>query len=137
MGNILKSHLKPNGVVYYNTTQSEDVIYTAASVFRHILLYDGFIAVSDEPFDMSEQEVWGHFQEFKKEPVLAMFKSRFHLYEFEELAAKQLVDIGADYRNRSDLELITDDNMATEFRRKSPKTGVTWTSFLKKVWISS
>ncbi len=132
--NIMKSHLKPGGVVYYNTTHSEDVIFTAAQVYKHIFLYDGFIAVSDAPFDMSEQEVWINMQKFTKHPIAAMYQSRSHLTVFRRLAAKKLIDIADDYRSRTDLVSISDDNMATEFRRVSPRGGVSWADFLKSVW---
>jgi spermidine synthase len=134
---IVKSHLKPDGVIYYNTTNSEDAIYTAAQIFKHIVRYQTFIAASDSPFNMSEKEARSNIQKFIKEPMKSMYQTRIHPPLFQRLAATPLDDIADDYRNKSDLVVITDDNMATEFRRTSPKTGVPWASFLKKVWQSS
>ncbi len=133
---ILKSHLKPGGVVYYNTTDSDDVIFTAAQVFQHIVRYDNFIAVSDTPFDMSQQEVWDNMQRFVKQPIGAMNDSWIYQRAIWRLANQPLIDIGEDYRGRSGLVKITDDNMATEYRRARLTGGVTWFSFLEKVWRS-
>jgi hypothetical protein len=130
---IIRSHLKSGGVMYYNTTRSEDVIFTAAQVYTHVVQYESFIAASDVPFDMSEQEVWINIQRFSKDPIRAMYQSRIHLPVFRSLAATQLIDIADNYRSRSDLVSISDDNMATEFRRVSPGGGVSWADFLTKL----
>ncbi len=131
---IMKSHLKPGGVVYYNTTYSEDVIYTAAYVYRYILQYQNFIAASDVPFDMSRQEIRNNLRKFSKGPMAAMQKSKIHKPVFGNLVATDLVDISKDYRSRPGLIKITDDNMATEFRRTSLAVGVSWAAFLAKIW---
>jgi len=44
-----------------------------------------------------------------------MHLSKIHKPVFGNLVATDLVDISKDYRNRSGLIKITDDNMATEF----------------------
>jgi predicted membrane-bound spermidine synthase len=134
---ILKSHLKPGGVVYYNTTNSEDVIFTAAQVFQHIVRYDNHIAVSDAPFAMSKQETWDNMQRFVKQPIRAMYDSWIYQRAFRDLANQPLIDIAVKYRGRSGLVKITDDNMATEYRRTRLTGGTTWFSFLEKVWLSS
>jgi SAM-dependent methyltransferase len=45
-----KRHLAPGGVVFWNTTGSLDVIYTATGVFKHVTRYLNFVAGSDSPF---------------------------------------------------------------------------------------
>ncbi|MFA9420098.1 MAG: hypothetical protein ACERLB_08100 [Gammaproteobacteria bacterium] len=131
---IMKSHLKPGGVAYYNTTYSEDVIFTAAHVYRYVLQYQNFIAVSDVPFDMSRQEIRENLRKFTKGPMAAMHQSKIHKPVFGNLVATDLVDISKAYRNRYGLVKITDDNMATEFPRQSPAAGVPWAAFLVKIW---
>jgi len=132
---IMKSHLKPGGVVYYNTTYSEDVIFTAAHVYMYILQYENFIAVSDAPFDLSRQEIRNNLKKFSKGPMAAMQLSKIHKPVVGNLVATDLVDISKDYRNRSGLIKITDDNMATEFPRVSQAAGVSWAAFLAKIWL--
>ena len=130
---IVKSHLKPGGVAYYNATSSEDVFFTAAQVFKHIMKIDTFVAASDLPFGLNQQTVFDNLQKFTREPIKAMYQTRIHPPLFRKLSKTQLVDIGDRYRNRTDLVKITDDNMATEFRRVSPMGGVSWISFLGKL----
>lgn len=133
---IMKSHLKPNGIIYFNTTDSEDVIYTAAQVYRHFVRYDDFLAASDAPFDVSQPEAWANMQKFVKQPVAAMYRPGIHMRVLRHLASEPLFDLGDSYRCRSDLVMITDDNMATEFRRAKLSGGVTWSEFLARVWHS-
>ena len=131
---IMKSHLKPRGIIYYNTTNSEDAIFTGAQVFKHVVRYESFIAAGDTPFDLSRQEVRNNLKKFNKGPMAAMQQSKIHKPVFGNLVATDLVDIAKDYRNRAGLTKITDDNMATEFRRASPVAGVSWAAFLAKIW---
>lgn len=46
---ILRAHLLPGGLVYFNTTSSPDVQKTAATVFPYALRVYNFIAASDAP----------------------------------------------------------------------------------------
>jgi len=132
----LKSHLLPGGVVYYNTTDSDDVIYTAAQLFRHIVRQDDFIAASDAPFAMSAQEARDNMQKFVKQPVAAQYDRDSSQRALRRIASAPLVDIGEAYRARAGLTMITDDNMATEYRRPDVAGGVRWSDFLDKVWKS-
>ncbi|HEY1859694.1 MAG TPA: methyltransferase domain-containing protein, partial [Gemmataceae bacterium] len=43
---LCKAHLKPGGVIYYNTTEAEDVAYTTARTFKHVVRYKNFVAGS-------------------------------------------------------------------------------------------
>lgn len=129
----VKSQLKPNGVVYYNTTDSEDVIFTAAQIFKHMVRQSDFIAASDTPFSMSQQQAWSNMQKFVKPPFQAMFKNHIKRQVLKGLAYAPLVDIGETYRARSDLTVITDNNMATEYRRADFTGGVTWLEFFDKI----
>lgn len=130
---IMKSHLKPGGVVYYNATYSEDVFFTAAQVFKHIVKIETWVAASDMQFGMSQQAVFNNLQKFTREPIKAMYQTRIYPPFFRKLSFTQLVDIGDSYRNRTDLVKITDNNMATEFRRVNPLGGVSWRDFLSRI----
>jgi spermidine synthase len=54
---IIKSHLEPGGVYYYNTTESEDVQATGLHEFGYGLRVISFLAVSDSPLVL-DKEHW-------------------------------------------------------------------------------
>ncbi len=114
---ICQSHLNPGGVVYLNTTGSSDVRFTVGQAFRYVVPVGNFVAASDAPFDLSPDErrrsmlafdaPWGS----ESEALTA--KAREHLLA---LASRPLEDEGPALRARRDLRVVTDDNMATEFK---------------------
>jgi hypothetical protein len=75
-------------------------------------------------------------QRFVKQPIRAMHDSWIYQRAIRGLANQPLIDIAVKYRGRSGLVKITDDNMATEYRRTPLTGGTTWFSFLEKVWLS-
>src|SRR5262249_2065178 len=54
---IVRPHLKPGGLYYYNTTGSDDVVATGLSVFPFGLRVLNFIALSDSPL-LIDKERW-------------------------------------------------------------------------------
>jgi spermidine synthase len=46
---LVRSHLRPGGIVATNSTGSHDVVVTAQAVFRHVKVYRGFVYMSDAP----------------------------------------------------------------------------------------
>jgi spermidine synthase len=113
---MVRAHLKPGGVFYYNTTGLPDIARTAASVFPHVVQVINFVAASDAPFDLSKEERAANLQRFVEDGRPTFAASPQLLKRGEELANSPLPDMAATLRNRTDLWLITDDNMASEFR---------------------
>jgi spermidine synthase len=114
---LCKAHLKPGGVMYYNTTGSEAVRYTASRVFQHVVQYDRFVAASDSPFTLTFQERLENMHRFIFDDQSVFDKNRpaaEHI--FKRLASVSLTDESKALRRRQDLWLITDNNMATEFK---------------------
>lgn len=111
---LCKRHLKPGGVVYLNTTGSRDVAFTAAHVFRHVVYYMNFIAMSDEPFLLSPAQIRRNMLEFIDEhgPVFGRAETRSIL---DEMSNTPLKDIAPAILGEQNLSLITDDNMACEY----------------------
>lgn len=116
---LCKRHLKPGGVLYLNTTRSDDVRYTAAQVFRHAVRVEGFIAVSDAPFDMTVEERRRNLLGFELHGRPA-FSPELPESErvLQELATWPLADEAEALRRRTELIKITDDNMATEYKTR-------------------
>ncbi len=113
---ICQAHLNPGGVVYLNTTGSNDIHFTVAKTFLHSVTVGNFVAASDAPFDMTlEERQWSMAAfdlgwSYGGEAVKAVRAT------LSELSQQPLVDEASAFRARSDLTLVTDDNMATEFK---------------------
>lgn len=114
---LCKRHLKPGGVIYYNTTGSKDVILTASHVFKHVTQYSNFVAASDSPFNMSNEEKRQNLKLFKDKDGNAFYdKSPEYQKAMEFLINAKLLDVHDSIRFNKNLQLITDDNMAVEFK---------------------
>ncbi|MEI6259617.1 MAG: spermidine synthase [Deltaproteobacteria bacterium] len=114
---LCKNHLKAKGVLYFNTTDSENVIRTASQVFKHVTRYANFIAAGDSPFSMSPEQ--------KRENLLRFQRNGLPLFRhdvpelqkvLDELVVSDTSDVAPSFRNRADLRVITDDNMFTEYK---------------------
>lgn len=117
---LCRKHLDEGGVFYFNATGSDDAVYTAARVFKHVVRYQWFVAASDRPFALSPQQVHANLMKFAFDGSAVFDASRPRYAAIaRSLAAQPLVDVGEEMRRRRDLWLITDDNMATEYKRRT------------------
>jgi spermidine synthase len=133
---LCRERLNPGGVLYYNTTYSRDIPFTAARVFRFLVHYQNFIAVSDEPFSDEEK--------VRRERLLK-YRARGGgpVFDPGDGALIKALDTlaSADLKNRRNLVLkmsdglnvITDDNLASEFKtgRKAYSRRRKWFPLLK------
>lgn len=116
---LAKRHLKKGGVIYYNTTSSWDIPYTAAHVFKYITQYGNFIVASDEPFLKDKKQKLKNLMSFKNEkgrpvfssdsPAVQKFKNTFLNYDMNNKR-----DYYLSYPR--DPNLITDNNLASEYK---------------------
>ncbi|MCY2951257.1 MAG: methyltransferase domain-containing protein [Planctomycetota bacterium] len=115
---LCKSHLNPGGVIYCNTTGCEDVLYTAAAVFKHVVRYKNFVAASDSPFTLTPEQIRQNLLKFQTDnkPLFASTDPALQSV-LHELASADLTDLANALRSRRDLQLITDDNMAPEYKQ--------------------
>jgi len=127
---LARKHLNPGGVLYYNTTNSARVQFTAATVFPFALRIANFIAVSDSPiqfdretfrkilesyqidgrqvFDLSNPDDQRCIDRWVSMPE-AEQKSRGEQFE------ATIEDRTSLMRRFQNQLLITDDNMGTEW----------------------
>ena len=61
---LSKCILKPGGVVYWNTTYSQDAMPTAAEVFKYVTHFNNFIAGSDSPFQQTPEQIRSNLMQF-------------------------------------------------------------------------
>lgn len=130
--NLARSRLAPGGILYFNSTGSDDVQFTAASVFPYALRVWNFIAVSDTPFSW-DKERW-------KKLVLTMKLDGEPLFNPEDPDKDKFLEDTFAYpdsinqhptdheglESRDDIlartaaagaKRITDDNMVPEWRK--------------------
>lgn len=111
---MAKTHLNKNGVLYWNTTKCADEIYTAAHVFNHVVRYGTFVAGSDSPFDLSYEEKAANLILFRRQGKVLFTQDKFK-NTYNELLAVPIKDVH-DSILQEDLWLITDNNMAGEYK---------------------
>jgi spermidine synthase len=128
---LVRSRLAPGGLLFFNTTSSEDVKKTAATVFPYALRVYNFMAVSDSPFTF-DKERWKETLTTMKidgEPILSIKNKDDEEFLADTLAFADSVnepprDDGLEKResvltraNAAGALVITDDNMVPEWRK--------------------
>lgn len=128
---LVRAHLAPGGILLFNTTSSDDVKKTAATVFPHAMRVYNFMAVSDAPFTF-DKERW-------RRTLLTTVIDGEHVFDATDEESRKALDELVDYADsihespREDgLEsresvlatttaagalVITDDNMLPEWRK--------------------
>jgi spermidine synthase len=130
---LARAHMNQGGVLYYNSTSSDDVKKTAATVFPHALRVWNFVAVSDSPFEWNKERWLTELQTMKIDgtPVLHLDMNDEDDQRFwaDQEAYPNSVNLPpndeglegrASILARADAaggKVITDDNMAPEWRK--------------------
>jgi hypothetical protein len=125
---LLLYDLNPGGVLFYNTTGSDDVVATGLRVFPYGLRVLNFLAVSDSPIDFSEVRWMSALRQYKIDGRLVFDpsnpKSRETLASYVALAnsldkstqahaLETSASLSRRFRNKL---IITDANMGWEWR---------------------
>jgi len=125
---LARAHLQPGGIFYFNTTSSEDVQKTAATVFPSAMRVYNFMAVSDAPlsFDKARWEKTLAAFEFDGKPAIDRStedgqKFFDDLVKYADTIQAEPVSEGLESRDRvlartAMARLVTDDNMVPEWR---------------------
>ncbi|HYM08338.1 MAG TPA: fused MFS/spermidine synthase [Terriglobales bacterium] len=126
---LIRSHLKPGGIHYYNTTWSGEAMLTGASEFPYVLRVASFLAVSDSPISLDKQ-LWeaslrGYRIDGKPVFDLTDGNQRRRILEVLSLADTVSHPNGSEPMRLEPAEslrhrlkgarIITDDNMGTEW----------------------
>jgi len=128
---LARRHLLPGGILYYNTTGSEEAQLTGVTVFPYGLRVGNFLAVSDSPLTLDAARLREALLEYRIDgrPVLdpAVPADARRLGEMLSLTGRFVATDGEDMRRPSiesaesirarcrGKRIITDDNMGTEW----------------------
>jgi spermidine synthase len=125
---IIRRHLNPGGIFYYNTTTSDDVIATGLRAFPYGARVINFLAVSDSPFQIDLNHWMSVLRSYRIDNELvfdpAHPKANETLAAYSALLASlnqppRQVSMESSESMRKRLGrrfLITDDNMGWEWR---------------------
>ncbi len=115
---LCKKHLNEGGVIYYNSTEAQDNFYTAAHVFKHISKIQNMVIASDSPFNMTDEQKRRNLLEFINDKGEQIFSDENQDYRDvrEKLISLKLEDIRDQVISEDNLWLITDDNLASEYK---------------------
>jgi hypothetical protein len=118
----VKQHLNPGGIFAANATGSFDVLATAGAVFAHAYRYTNFMYAADHPL-VPETGGLGRIRRPDGTPFVLDNPPPASVAA--HLATVRLEPV-ADFiaRRKADAEIITDDNLLTEYkdgRRFGPK----------------
>ncbi len=128
---LAKPHLKTEGLIFYNTTRSEEVLRTGATVFPHALRVINFMMASESPL-IPDRERWKKIlleYEIDGRPVFDP-SDPHHLERLDEVLfmadtygksppERLGIETRAQLLSRTrGFPLVTDDNMGTEWHRK-------------------
>lgn len=127
---LVRTRLNPGGILYFNTTSSDDVKKTAATVFPHAMRVWNCIAVSDSPFTF-DKDRWKNLlttMTLDGEPIVAHDERGQQVLEdllkYPDSINEAPRDDGLEKRESvlaraeaAGARIITDDNMVPEWRQ--------------------
>jgi spermidine synthase len=131
---LVRQHLNPGGVHFYNTTGSDEVMTTGLRIFPYGMRLVNFMILSDTPLQLNAErwrDVLLHYR-IDGKPVFDMSQehARSRLNEVLQLTATMdrplptpfTLESAEHIRARtSSARIITDDNMGTEWFQQGPE----------------
>lgn len=115
---LVRSHLAPGGIAFYNPTGSEEVVRTGLSAFPHALAVKGFLAVSDSPLSFDRERWRRSLAEYRIDgrPVFDLSDPEQRRVLERIVKETPVEDRDALLQRTAGRLIITDDNMGVEFR---------------------
>lgn len=118
---LVKPHLKNHGIFAYNSTGSREVFATALSVYPQVYKYKNFVYAMKQPLDILENQdinrVKGNLARLRwAETQQAVFADDEQLSQaLAEMTKEDKFQLQTPEMHPN-IEIITDDNMITEFK---------------------
>lgn len=126
---LIRQHLNPGGVHFYNTTESDEALATGVKVFPYGMRLANFVVVSDSPLQLDPQRWLDVLKQYKidGQPVFDLAQQQ-HLRRLGEVIGMIntldravpgeffTLESAPHIRTRTaNARIITDDNMGTEW----------------------
>jgi spermidine synthase len=126
---IVRQHLRSGGVLFYNTTRSEDVVATGLTVFPHAVRLLSCLALSDSPLFLNRDR-WrsvlldyvidgNHVVDAENPQQMKKLEELVNLSDSppvgEWISIENDIELRKRFQKRRSL-IITDDNMGLEWR---------------------
>ena len=115
---LLRSHMAPGAVLAFNATGSPDAFYTATRVFPHAYRYMNFVYAADFDFrarkDAPQARAVYEAMRLGGQPYFPAGSPAI-----EQMLRQPFITLEAEAWSRRP-ELVTDENMITEFRFGRP-----------------
>ncbi len=131
---LIRQHLAPGGIHFYNTTESPEALVTACRIFPSCLRVGNFVAVSDSPMSVDADRLAGLLLQFQIDgkAVIAdpngLEARRLLAYLSYSANAVRAGHPGGFYESGDSIRqrfrsarTVTDDNMATEWHDEEEK----------------
>ena len=126
---LIRAHLNPGGVYYFNSTESDETVATALSIFPYALRVINFVAVSDSPIIVDQQHWMDMLHRYKidgktifqpedpaSQRVLAAYVALAHTVNAPpRMFGLESTDSLRTRLQPRHLKIITDDNMGQEW----------------------
>lgn len=132
---LIRQHLNPGGVYYFNTTESDETIATALDVFPHGMRIVNFLAVSDSPLFLDRDNWLRNLAAFQIDGI-QIFKPQtregqvllaaYGAFADTIHAPPRFIGLESESSLRARLgrqRIITDDNMGREW---APTAEIPW-----------
>jgi spermidine synthase len=122
---LLRTHMNPRGIAYYNTTSSGEALATGATVFPYAVRIFNFLAVSDSPLTLDKDRWRVALTNYRIDgrPILDLanplqrtrLEVVLHLADTLDIPNGGLESRSSLLQRYKSARLITDDNMGTEW----------------------
>jgi predicted membrane-bound spermidine synthase len=128
---IVRQHLQPDGVYFFNTTFSPDAQFTAYAAFHNVVRIANFVAASDGPLQLHKNQLTEMLLDYRIDgrrvipypPARGVFQEFAAINQQIDLAQigsprAEIFEYGPSLRMKlQGARVVTDDNMAVEWNR--------------------
>ncbi len=111
---ICKHHLKSGGMIYINNPPTPDISFTLAQIFNNVAIYNHMLVAGNTESDVPLETKIDHLQQFTYPRGAPVYDDN---EKIQGMAHMTYTDQKHAVEKRQGMVIITDGNMATEFKK--------------------